>query len=220
MIRGSSYHRRVTLTETTAAADPDSDHSPRPVTPPALFLIVAGLLGLWAAFQLTLDKLLVAADPDVDLSCNLSVLVGCGKNLQAWQGELFGFPNPLIGVVGWSIVIAIGAAILAGGRFARWFWILFAVGVSAAMALVIFLIGQSLFELDNLCPYCMLTWIATIPTFWTGILFAFVSGAITLPAGLHRIASRAYALIPLLTIVSYAIVAVMAQIQLDWINRI
>ena len=83
----------------------------------AVFLIIAGAIGFAAAFALTLDKLAMLENPDAQLSCNFSVLVGCSTNLGSWQGAVFGFPNPLIGVAAWSVVITIGAAILAGATF-------------------------------------------------------------------------------------------------------
>ena len=60
----------------------------------------------------------------------------------------------------------VGVAILAGARFARWFWWLFELGVAGAFVFVIWLIGQSIFVLGTLCPWCMVTWVVTIPTFY------------------------------------------------------
>ena len=85
----------------------------------AVFLIVTGALGWWSAFALTLDKFALLADPDAALDCNFSVLVQCGANLDSWQGAVFGFPNPLIGLGGFVAPIAVGVALLAGARFAN-----------------------------------------------------------------------------------------------------
>ena len=63
-------------------------------------------------------------------------------------------------------MIAVGVGLLAGARFARWFWIAFNLGIAGALAFVIWLIGQSIFVLGTLCPWCMLVWIVTIPLFW------------------------------------------------------
>lgn len=112
----------------------------------AIFLIIAGLIGVWAAFELTLDKFTLLAHPAAQLTCNLNPLVGCGKNLDSWQGSVLGFPNPLIGLLCWPAPIAVGTAMLAGARFARWFWLLFNLGVLGAMVLVVFLITESLYR--------------------------------------------------------------------------
>src|SRR6188768_2581704 len=110
----------------------------------AIVLIVTGAIGWYSAFALTLDKFAVLANPEADLDCNLSVLVQCGENLSSWQGSVFGFPNPLLGLAGFVAPIAVGVALLAGATFARWFWIAFNVGIVGAFAFVGWLISQSL----------------------------------------------------------------------------
>jgi uncharacterized membrane protein len=186
----------------------------------AIFLIVAGAIGFWAAFQLTLDKLAVLANPNAQLSCNFSLLVGCSKNLNSAQGSIFGFPNPLLGIAGWTAVIVVGASILAGARFAKWYWMLFNLGVVGALVLVIYLITQSITVLNVLCPWCMVTWLVTIPTFWAVTFYNLKEGNIPVPASVRRFFGKLYGWVPLITIVSYAIVAILAQIQLDWIHNV
>lgn len=186
----------------------------------AIFLIVAGAIGFWAAFQLTLDKLAVLANPNAQLSCNFSLLVGCSKNLNSAQGSIFGFPNPLLGIAGWTAVIVVGVGILAGARFAKWYWMLFNLGVVGALVLVIYLITQSITVLNVLCPWCMVTWLVTIPTFWAVTFYNLKEGNIPVPASVRRFFGKLYGWVPLITIVSYAIVAILAQIQLDWIHNV
>lgn len=186
----------------------------------AIFLIVAGIIGFLAAFQLTLDKFDLLADPKAQLSCNFSILVSCSTNLSSWQGSLLGFPNPLLGIAGWTATIAVGVGILAGARFAKWYWMLFNLGVVAALALVIFLITQSVTVLNVLCPWCMVTWVVTIPTFWAVTLFNLKEGNIPVPASARRFFEKVYGWVPLITIVCYAIVAIWAQVRLDWIHNV
>ncbi|MFF1632923.1 vitamin K epoxide reductase family protein [Leifsonia sp. NPDC058248] len=194
--------------------------SARRPTALAIFLIVAGAIGFWAAFQLTLDKLAVLANPNAQLSCNFSLLVGCSKNLNSPQGAIFGFPNPLLGIAGWTAVIAVGVGILAGGRFAKWYWMLFNLGVVGAIVLVGYLITQSVTVLNVLCPWCMVTWVVTIPTFWAVTLYNLKEGNIPVPASARRFFSTLYGWVPLITVVCYAIVAIWAQLRLDWIHNV
>jgi uncharacterized membrane protein len=186
----------------------------------AIFLIVAGSIGFAAAFALTLDKIAILENPDAQLSCNFSVLVGCSTNLSSWQGALFGFPNPLIGIAAWSVVITIGAALLSGARFARWFWLGLQVGVTAALAFVIWLMGQSFFVLDVLCPWCMVTWAVTIPTFLTVTFYTLKTGILPAPARIKRAARGAYSWIFVITIACYLVAATVAQLQMDFLNRL
>ena len=186
----------------------------------AIFLIIAGAIGFAAAFALTLDKFTMLADPTAQLSCNFSVLVGCSTNLGSWQGAVFGFPNPLIGVAAWSVVITIGVAILAGASFKRWFWLGLNLGVTGALVFVIWLMGQSFFVLDVLCPWCMVTWTVTIPTFLAVTLYNLKTGNIPVPARVRRAAAGAYSWIFVITIACYLIAAVIAQVQMDFLHRL
>jgi uncharacterized membrane protein len=196
----------------------DTQTAPRRPWILAIFLVVAGAAGWWAAFNLTLDKFAVLENPQAELNSNISFLVQCGKNLSSPQGSAFGFPNPLIGLGGFAAVIAVGVGLLAGAAFARWFWIAFNIGIAGALAFVIWLIGTSIFVLGTLCPWCMLVWLATIPLFWVVTLRNLREGVYgSSAAGVGR------ALMPWvipITIGSYLIVAIIAQVVLDVIHRV
>lgn len=185
----------------------------------AFSLIVLGIIGFIAAFALTLDKIALLENPDAQLGCNISVLVGCSTNLNSAQGEVFGFPNPLLGIGYWAAVIVIGVAMLAGAVFARWFWALFALASTVSLALVIWFIAQSIYVLHVLCPWCMVTWSVTIPVFWLVTLHALRSGGIPLPAAARRFAGKAFTWIPIITLACYLVVAVLAQLQLDVLSE-
>ena len=191
----------------------DAIDRPRPPVAMAVFLIVTGALGWWAAFSLTLDKFAVLMNPDADLDCNISPLVQCGTNLASAQGAAFGFPNPLIGLGGFVAPIAVGVALLAGARFARWFWIAFNVGVAGALAFVIWLISQSIFVLGTLCPWCMLVWSVTIPLFIVLTLRNAREGVFG-----ERLRRPGRVLLPWavpITVFCYLVIALIAQVQLD-----
>ena len=181
----------------------------------AIFLILAGAIGWIAAFALTLDKFQLLQDPDAQLGCNLSILVQCGVNLNSWQGAILGFPNPLIGLSAWIAPIAVGIAILAGARFARWFWIAFNVGLLGALGFVIWLISQSIFVLGTLCPWCMVTWSVTIPSFIAVTAFTLKNGIIPASPAVRRVAGVVSSWIVVVTLGCYLLVAVIAQLRLD-----
>ncbi len=173
------------MTDAVAATDPELDPEfddgldnglEEPAERPAtsrpwifgLWLVIAGVIGEIAAFALTVEKFEVLKNPDAILSCNVSVFVQCGKNLESWQGSVLGFPNPIIGLIGWMAPIVVGMAVIAGARFPRWFWLAFNAGVALALVFVIWLASQSIFapNLRTICPYCLLTWSVTWPTFF------------------------------------------------------
>lgn len=183
----------------------------------AVWLVFAGVVGWFAAFELTVERLRLLADPNATAACDISLLVQCGANLQSAQGSVFGFPNPILGLTGWMAPVVVGAALLAGARFARWFWLLFGLGVTSALGFVLWLISQSIYVLGTLCPWCMVTWSVTIPTFFAVAVHLVRNGSIPAPAGARRAAGSLMAWVPLMAIVTLAVVGLLAQLQLDWI---
>lgn len=181
----------------------------------AIFFIIASAIGLLAAFVLLVEKLQILQFPDSKVSCDFGLVVQCGKNLASWQGSLLGFPNPTLGLIAWPVVMATGVAILAGARFAKWYWRSFNIVAVAALGFVIWLIWQSIFFLGTLCPWCMVTWSVVIPLFWVSTLWNLKHGIWTANERAREFGARLLGWSPTLTFASYLVVAVIAQIQLD-----
>jgi uncharacterized membrane protein len=181
----------------------------------SLFLIIAGLVGLTAAFALTVEKIHKLLHPEEAASCDYSVIVQCGKNLASWQGSLLGFPNPLIGLMAWSVVITVAVGMLAGARYAKWFWQGLNIGAAGALAFVIWLFSQSVFVLGTLCPWCMVTWLATIPFFWVVTFWNMKNGVWGTRA--IKIGTTLLSWVAIVILVSFLIEAVIAQFVLNWV---
>lgn len=128
-------------------------------------LTVAGLLGAAAACALTIDKLRLLADPAYVPSCSVNPLLSCGPIMGSPQAQVFGFPNPLLGMIAFPVVAATGVLVLGGARPPRWFWLAMHAGASAGLLFIHWLIYQSLYRIQALCPYCMVVWVVTITIF-------------------------------------------------------
>lgn len=186
----------------------------------AIFLLIASAIGLWAAFDLTIEKLHKLEFPAEAASCDFSVIVQCGKNLASWQGSTFGFPNPLLGLMGWPVVMATGAGLLAGARYANWYWRAFNIVSALALGFVIWLFSQSVFSLGTLCPWCMVTWSVTIPLFWVMTFWNMKHGVWGQSERMRSLGTTLLQWSPTIILVSFAIEAVIAQIQLDWVSSV
>ena len=182
------------------------------------FLVVAGIAGLLAAYSLSVEKVVAIVQPGAKLGCDFSIFVQCSANLGSAQGAVLGFPNPLLGLGGFAVPLVIGIAILTGSRFARWFWLAFNIGVFLALALVIFLIGSSIYALHTLCPWCSLVWTVTIPMFWLVTIYSFKTGVFRVSPMATRFFAAAYTWTPLITLISYLVVATLFQVQLNVIQ--
>lgn len=159
---------------------------PYPRLLPWLYLIGGGL-GLLAAFVLTVEKFELLIDPSYVPSCNLNPIISCGSVMNTDQAAAFGFPNPLLGIASFGIVISLGAGLLAGATYKRWFWLGLQVGTLFGVGFVHWLIFQSLYRIGALCPYCMVVWCVTIPIFLYTTLHNLERGIIPLPAAGRRV---------------------------------
>lgn len=132
----------------------------------ALLLTIGGLIGLVAAAVLLVEKIQLIRNPSYVPSCSINPVLSCGSVMTTPQAEVFGFPNPLVGVAGFAAVATVGLALLAGASFARWFVLVVQAGATFGVVFVHWLIYQSLYVIGALCPYCMGVWVVMIAIFW------------------------------------------------------
>lgn len=132
----------------------------------ARLYVFGGILGLSSAFVLLLEKIQLLKDPSFVPSCDISPILNCGSIMRTHQAEVFGFPNPIIGVAAFAVITTIGVALRAGASFRPWFWWGLGLGALAGVLFVHWLVFQSLYRIGALCPYCMVVWTVTIPIFW------------------------------------------------------
>ncbi len=128
-------------------------------------LIVGGLIGLIAAVQLIAEKIRVLADPNYVPGCDINPVLSCGSVIITEQAEVFGFPNPVLGLIGFTIVITLGVVVVTGVSLPTWIWRGLNIGALAGFVFVHWLIWQSLYSIGSLCPWCMVVWVATAPIF-------------------------------------------------------
>ena len=130
-------------------------------------LLVSGLIGSLSAATLLIEKIALIKDPSYTPTCSINPVLSCGSIMSTPQAEVFGFPNPILGVFGFAVITTIGATLLAGGDPRAWLWVGLQVGATAGVVFVHWLIFQSLYVIGALCPYCMTVWVITIIIFTT-----------------------------------------------------
>jgi uncharacterized membrane protein len=155
----------VTAPGAAASATPGAEEPAGVVVPraSAVWVLVAGVIGLIAAATLTIEKIELLIDPSYVPSCSINPVLSCGSVMVTPQASEFGFPNSLIGVVAFSVVVVTGVLALARVALPRWYWAGLAAGTLLGAVFVHWLIFQSLYRIGALCPYCMVVWSVTIP---------------------------------------------------------
>ena len=134
-------------------------------------LIVGGVIGLISSFVLTWDKMEFLKNPQFHPNCNLNPVISCGNVMTSNQGSAFGFPNPWIGLAAFSVLVTIGVAILAGAKFKRWFWLGLEAGIIAGLVFAFWLLFESVYNINALCPYCLAVDIVVVTLFWYTTLY-------------------------------------------------
>ncbi|PTW91554.1 putative membrane protein [Microbacteriaceae bacterium MWH-Ta3] len=131
-----------------------------------LFIVAFALISWLAAITLGVEGYYLIKD-GTQPSCNINPFFSCGNVMQSDEARAFwGIPNQFFGMTGYAIVGTVGAAVLAGATFARWFWRAFIIGLFAAWGFLMWLFTEAVFEIGFLCLYCMVVWITTTIMVW------------------------------------------------------
>lgn len=130
-------------------------------------MLVSSVLSLFASLVLSIDAVKLAAQPTGKLSCNINSVLSCGTVAKSWQSQLLGFPNSFIGLMTEPVVITIAIAGLGLVTFPRWFMRAAHVVYGLGLIFALWLLSQSYFIINALCPWCLLVTFSTITVFST-----------------------------------------------------
>jgi uncharacterized membrane protein len=134
-------------------------------------LIICGAIGLAMAAIIMIEKVHLLQDPGFRPGCDLNPVISCGSVMESDQANAFGFPNPLIGLAAFPVLITTGVVMLTGFKPKRWYMIGLQLGTIFGLGFVHWLFFQSVYRINALCPYCIVVWMATITAFWYVLLY-------------------------------------------------
>jgi uncharacterized membrane protein len=149
-------------------------------------LIIGSAIGLIAAFIIMFEKLELLQNATYQPSCDLNPIISCGSVMKSAQSHIFGFPNPIIGLIAFPVVITTGVVMLTGVKLKRWYMLGLQLGTVFGLAFVHWLFFQSVYRIGALCPYCIAAWIVTITMFWYTLLYNIRAKHIVLPKQFKR----------------------------------
>lgn len=130
-------------------------------------LAILGTIGTIASVFMTVEYIGTLKNSSFQPICDINPIISCGSVLNTSQGEvLFGIPNPLLGIVGYSAIAVTGVAILAGATFKRWFWLGLQAGTLIAAGFAMWLFYQGVYVIGSICPFCTVVWLTSVPIFW------------------------------------------------------
>jgi uncharacterized membrane protein len=151
-----------------------------------LEMLISSLLGLTASLVLSIDAVVLAADPNAALSCNITETISCAKVGITWQANLLGFPNAFLGLIAEPVVITIAVAGLGGVRFPRWFMNSAMAVYSIGLAFAYWLFVQAYFVIGAMCPWCLLITATTTTVFMSLLRVNLADNTFGLPPRAHE----------------------------------
>jgi len=144
-------------------------------------MLAGGLAALTAAFVLTLEKFHLYEDPNAILSCSINIVLNCTTVMQTWQSSVFGFPNMVIGLMAYAVVVTVALAGLTGVKFPRWWLIAANVGFLLGLIFSYWLFFQSLYAIQVLCPWCLIVTTSTTLIFSSMLHYNLKENTFALP---------------------------------------
>lgn len=147
---------------------------------------VTGLFSLIAAAVLVGERIELYLDANHRSSCDLGGAFSCTSVMESDAAAAFGFPNPFIGLVGFTVLVVIGVSLVAGAQLPRWYWIGYQIGVLAAFVFLVWLYSQALYVIGALCIYCMVCWLMITYLICLSLARSVLTGVIGGPRWLQR----------------------------------
>lgn len=152
-------------------------------------LAVCGMIGLFAASVLMVEKIQLLQNPSYQPSCNLNPIISCGSVMKTDQASAFGVSNSIVGIIGFSVIMTIGFAIIAGAKFKKWFWQGLQIGSIFGVGFSMWLFYEGIYNIKAVCPYCAAIWVVSIAIFWYTLLYNLRVGNIKAPKQLKGLVS-------------------------------
>ena len=149
-------------------------------------ILITAILGLIAAFVLSVEAVELAKNPNAHLGCSINVIINCATVANSKYSALLGFPNSFIGLIGETVFVVIAVAMLMGAKFTKKF--MFCAQLAAVFALI-FAFGLfyiSSFIIHALCPWCMLVLLSTTIMFFAISRYNIRENNLYLPANVSN----------------------------------
>ncbi len=127
-----------------------------------IVILVTSVLGLLAAFVLSVDVFMLLKNPDTVLSCNINAVISCGTVANSSYSSLFGFPNSFLGMMVEPAFVVVAIAGLYGVKFPRQFMLGVQIAALFALIYAFYLFDISVNIIQALCPWCLSVDVVTI----------------------------------------------------------
>ena len=124
-----------------------------------IIVIIFSLLGLFASFILTYDEYIITKNPEINLPCNINSVFNCTSVMKSEYSHLLGFPNPWLGMIGYTAMGVFGLYGLLG-LSKKTLYDIFTIGSLLSAIFSWYLMYISKVVLEIYCIYCIISCIS------------------------------------------------------------
>lgn len=130
-----------------------------------VYVSLLSLFGLWASFTIMVEKVASLSVEKFSPSCNINPFLSCSNVMDSPQASTFGFPNALLGIVGFSMLLAFGVIGALGVAYPKIVYWLANLGLVFAAGFSLYLFTQTTYVIGSICLYCVCVWFASLMLF-------------------------------------------------------
>ncbi|MEI6053991.1 MAG: vitamin K epoxide reductase family protein [Candidatus Saccharibacteria bacterium] len=134
-----------------------------------LTIIISSLIGILASFLQLLEKINILENPSATLICNINYIFNCTNILDAWQSSFFGFPNSLMCIIFFAVMLTIGLVGWTGSTINKILRLVMHFFTTFFLGFGFWYLWQSIFSLGSICIFCLFCYSAVL-----GISFAWL----------------------------------------------
>ena len=131
----------------------------------SIYFMVFSFIGLIASFIITWEKVELLKNPKHVTSCSINPLISCQNVMQSEQASVFGFPNPLLGIIGFSMIFAFSFMMLFIKKAPYFMHLIMVAGLGFATVFSTWLFHEAIFEIGAICLYCVAVWLCSYMMF-------------------------------------------------------
>jgi uncharacterized membrane protein len=124
-----------------------------------------GIIGVLSSGAIITERINLLKNPGEDLSCDLNPLFSCGTVMSSAQANTFGFPNPMLGLVFFGMLLAFVGLGFIKTEFPEITKKLGLVAASFGAIFSLYLFSQTTYVIGAICLYCVAVWFASFITF-------------------------------------------------------
>lgn len=140
-----------------------------------LIIFIFSLTGTIASLILTIERIHYLSNPNTNLLCSINSTFNCKSVMNSPEAEIFGFPNSLLGLIGYSIFITYSLFLIFKSKkyLINIIDYIYLSGSFIAFIFSYWLIYVSVFLIESLCIYCIISCISATNIFFS-LLYLFL----------------------------------------------